>query len=190
MFERIRFHLFKWFRPHFVGRYRRADGRLLPLTRVGNTTYITGRENLDIGDNVFIGHYSFIDATNGLHIGEGCQIGYYVTIATHSSHIAIRLYGREYTRVSKKIAYGEGSVFVGRYTFVGPHSIIMPGSRIGKGSLVSAYSYVKGNFPDFAILAGNPAVVVGDTRTLDAPYLEQHPELRPFYAAWAKDDQP
>jgi acetyltransferase-like isoleucine patch superfamily enzyme len=43
----------------------------------------------------------------------------------------------------------------------------MPGSRIGRGVLVRAYSYVDGEVPDFAVVAGQPAVVVGDTREGD-----------------------
>jgi acetyltransferase-like isoleucine patch superfamily enzyme len=62
----------------------------------------------------------------------------------------------------------------------------MPGTKIGKGSIVAAYSYVRGEFPDFSIIAGNPAQVVGDTRTKDNILLNQHPELQAFYDEWAK----
>jgi hypothetical protein len=44
---------------------------------------------------------------------------------------------------------------------------------------------VKGAFPDFAILAGNPAKVVGDTRQFDAKLLAEHPDLKEHYKAWA-----
>lgn len=183
MFNRIRFHLFKWFRPAFVGRYRRHDGVVLPRTRVSNTTHIVNPEKLDIADNVFIGHFGFIDASNGLRIGEGCQIGFYNCIATHSSHISIRLYGKAYGG-SDMIGYVKGAVSIGAYTFIGPHCVVMPGTTIGKGCIVSAYSYVKGDFPDFSIIAGNPAKVVGDTRKLDEPFLQQHPELQAHYNEW------
>ena len=53
-------------------------------------------------------------------------------------------------------------------------------------SIVKAYSYVKsGIYPDFAIIAGNPAKVIGDTRSLDKEYLEQYPTLKRFYQKWA-----
>jgi carbonic anhydrase/acetyltransferase-like protein (isoleucine patch superfamily) len=83
------------------------------------------------------------------------------------------------------LGYKRGKVDVGAYTFIGPHSVIMPDTEIGKGSVVAAFSFVKGEFPDFSIIAGNPAKVVGDTRKMDAPFLEAHPELRPTYEAWA-----
>ncbi len=138
-----------------------------------------------VGDYVYINHFCFIDGTYGLNIGEGCQIGYSASISTHSSHIAIRLYGKKYGG-GNMVAYNKGSVEIGSYTFIGPNSIVMPGSQIGKGSLITAFSYVKGEFPDFAIISGNPAKVVGDTRKMDERHLQKHPELREFYDEWAK----
>ena len=49
-----------------------------------------------------------------------------------------------------------------------------------------AGSVVRGEFPDFAVLRGNPAVVVGDTREADDALLRQHPQARAHYEAWAR----
>jgi len=172
--------------PRVVGGFVRGDGEFLPDTRVSNQCFIFAREKLDIGDNVFIGHFSVLDATYGLRIGEGCQIGFFTGIFSHSSHVAIRLYGRTYQQVADKAAYFTAPVEIGPYTFIGAHATILPGTKLGKGSIVSAYAQVnKGEYPDFAILAGNPAKVVGDTRRLDARALAEHPELAPHYLAWA-----
>jgi acetyltransferase-like isoleucine patch superfamily enzyme len=78
------------------------------------------------------------------------------------------------------------STEIGKYTFVGPHVTIMPNTHIGKGSIVASHSMVKGTFPDFAIIGGIPAKVIGDTREMDEPYLNEHPELRTHYANWSK----
>ena len=109
---------------------------------------------------------------------------------THSSHAAIRLYGRAYVATAEKKAYFTAPVVIGDYSFVGAHATILPGTRIGKGSIVTAYSMVKGEYPDFAILSGNPAVAIGDTRSADAKLLKSHPELRAHYEAWAGADTP
>lgn len=185
MLHRLKFHIFKWFAPHMVGRFRDASGKILPLTRVSNTTCIGNKENLKIEDNVFIGHYNFIDASCGMTIKTGCQITNFVSIITHSSHISIRLYGKEYPHQKNLTGYVKGSVSIGEYTFIGPHSLIMPGTNIGKGSIISAYSYVRGDFPDFSIISGNPAKVTGDTRDLDKSFLDASPELKEFYHEWA-----
>ena len=171
--------------PRMVWGFVRGDGVYLPNTRVSNHTSIFARERLDVADHVFVGHFSVLDATWGLSIGEGCQIGFFTGVFTHSSHVAIRLYGRSYAQAQSKHAYFEAPVQIGAYSFLGAHSVVLPGSVIGRGSLVSAQAVVKGVFPDFAILAGNPARVVGDTRDLDGPYLRSHPELLTHYEAWA-----
>lgn len=165
---------------------KRFNGRRLINTRVSNTTHLGNPECLKLANNIFIGHFNMIDASNGVEIGEGSQLTNYISVLTHSSHIAIRLYGAEYSKETQPKAYFKRSVKIGKYTFVGPHTVIMPGTKIGKGSLISAYSYVKGEFEDFAIISGNPATKVGDTREMDQKYLEEHPDLVNFYNAWSK----
>ncbi len=166
--------------------YRRADGKFLKHTRISNTSCINQEKNLIIGDKVFIGHFNYIEASNGITIEEGCQIASYVSITTHSSHISIRLHGPSYYGKKDLTGYITGPVYIGKYTFIGPHSLILPDTRIGKGSIVSAYSHVKGEFPDFSIIQGNPAEVVGDTRESDRKYLDEYPELQNFYESWAR----
>jgi acetyltransferase-like isoleucine patch superfamily enzyme len=63
--------------------------------------------------------------------------------------------------------------------------LIEAGTRLGRGTLVRAGSQVRGEFPDFAVLEGRPARVVGDTRHGDEALLARHPEARAAYAAWA-----
>ncbi|SEK57722.1 Acetyltransferase (isoleucine patch superfamily) [Roseateles sp. YR242] len=168
-----------------VGGFVRGDGEFLPHTRISNTSVVFARELLAVEDHVFIGHFSVLDATYGLRIGEGCQIGFFTGIFTHSSHAAIRLYGREYVHTPVKKAYYTAPVEIGDFCFIGAHATLLPGTTLGRGCIVSAYSMVNGAFPDFAILAGQPAKVVGDTRRMDERLLREHPELAPFYEDWA-----
>jgi acetyltransferase-like isoleucine patch superfamily enzyme len=78
-----------------------------------------------------------------------------------------------------------GPVHIGAFCFIGPHSVIEANTTLGKGCLVAAHSRVRGQFPDFSIIAGSPGQRVGDTRDGDEPYLERHPEWRARYDAWA-----
>lgn len=188
--------LFSWFREKISNRISllhkpiirsgyKQDNLWLDNVRISNTTFINSKENLVLGNHVFIGHFNFIEASNGLTIEEGCQITNYVSITTHSSHISIRLYGDKYSNHKDLIGYIKGSVHIGTYTYIGPHSVIMPNTKIGKGCIVAAFSYVKGDFPDFSIIAGNPAKVIGDTRQMDESFLKENPHLRTFYNKWA-----
>ena len=167
--------------------YKRSDGVYLAQTRLSNTVDIIWPSKLNLQDNVFVWHHSILECSQGLTIEEGCQIGACVLISTHSSHMSIRLYGSHYIEhAGKHHGYVRGSIKIGKYSFIGPHSVIMAGTTIGKGSIVAAYSLVKGEFPDFAIIAGNPAKVIGDTREKDQGYLEKYPELKKYYDEWAK----
>ena len=162
-------------------------GRSLPHTRIAPSTCIEGAEGLRLSDHVFIGQFNFIDATAGLQIGQGVQITNFVSIVTHSSHRAIRLLGCSYAvHEGPKPGYISAPVEIGAYTFIGPHSLIEAGTRIGKGVMVCAYAQVRGEVPDFAIMAGAPARQIGDVREQDERLLSQHPELRPHYESWTR----
>lgn len=163
------------------------NGKLVKGTRIGSSTCIVAPEYLSLGENVFIGQYNFIEASNGIVIEEGCQITNFISIVSHSSHISIRLYGTSYREIKDPVGYVKGEIKIEKYSFIGPHVTIMPNSKIGKGSIVSAYTMLKGEFPDFAIISGNPAKVIGDTREIDNPFFEKNPDLKEKYEQWAKD---
>jgi acetyltransferase-like isoleucine patch superfamily enzyme len=173
----------------------RSNGALLKNTRISGASVIEHEDKLVLGDNVFIGHFNFIEASGGITIGEGVQITSHCAIVTHSSHRAQRLLGPAYvtwplTPATQRPGWIAGPVAIGAYSFVGPHSLIEANTRIGKGSLVCAGSFVRGEYPDFAILEGRPARVVGDSRRADERALDRYPELRVLYDAWAAAPEP
>lgn len=165
--------------------YRCATGAWRPRTRMSDTVFIYHPDRLSVADNVFVWHYTILDGTGGLEIGEGTQVGAWVGVFTHSSHLAIRLYGRHYHEVpeDEKQAFEVRPVRIGRFVFVAAGSTILPGATIGDGALIAAGSVVKGDVAPFAIMAGNPARPVGSTRSLDERYLSD-PELRRWYEEW------
>ena len=153
-----------------------------PHSRIAPSTCIDGESGLQLADHVFIGQFNFIDATAGLVIEEGVQITNFVSIVTHSSHRSIRLLGRRYASVEgTPPGYVKAPIRIGAWSFIGPHSLIEAGSRIGRGVLVCAYSQVRGEVPDYAVVAGQPARIVGDVRERDAQLLKQYPELAAHY---------
>ena len=161
-------------------------GQALPHTRIAPSTCIEGEQGLDLADHVFIGQFNFLDATAGLRIAEGVQITNFVSIITHSSHRSIRLLGRAYASHQGEVpGYVRAPIEIGAFSFIGPHSVVEAGSRIGRGVVVCSHARVRGEVPDFAIVAGSPARAIGDVRAKDALLLARHPELAPHYAAWA-----
>lgn len=163
-----------------------SQGRALPNTRMAPSTCIEHESNLQLADHVYIGPFCFIEASGGVTIGEGVQVTHHVSIVTHSSHRAQRLLGRSYVdAVDPKPGWIAGPVEIGPYCFIGPHSLLEAGTTLGRGCIVRAGSVVRGEFAEFSVIAGNPAVLVGDSRDGDRRWLEAHPELQADYDAWA-----
>lgn len=146
-----------------------ASGAFRKYTRISSGATIMSAEKLSIGDHVWVWHHSILDATEGLSIGEGVQIGAWVGIFTHGSETSIRLLGRKFVDIPnrERPGYTRGSVSIGPYTFIGAGSVVLPGVKIGKGCLLAAMSLVTRDVPDYAIVKGQPAKIVGDTREAD-----------------------
>ena len=169
----------------------RSQGRVLPHTRISAAACIEHEDRLVLGDHVFIGPFNFIEASGGITIEDGVQITSHVAIVTHSSHRAMRLLRERFVKVapnagSERPGWIAGPVHIGAWSFIGPHSLIEAGSHIGRGSIVCAGSFVRGIHPDFAVLDGRPARVIGDARHADEKLLACHPELRADHAAWVR----
>lgn len=163
-------------RPFMVyGYYCRGSKQYLKYTRISSNTKILGSSHLRIGDYCWIGHHCLIDASGGLEIGEGVQISSLNSILTHSSHISIRILGPDFlkTPYSDRLAYSRSVVKIGDYTFIGSGAIILPGTTIGKGCVIGAGSVVKGVVPDYSIVVGNPARVVGTTDDQDRQFINE-----------------
>ncbi|MDR0479013.1 MAG: acyltransferase [Burkholderiaceae bacterium] len=165
-------------------------GQLLPLTRLSPTVCIEHPEGLHLADDVFMGHFNFIEASGGVRIERGVQITNFVSIVSHSTHRSVRVAAA----LSGQPALLEGAeragdvrapIEVGAYGFIGPHSTIEAGARLGRACLVQAYSRVRGAFPDFSVIGGQPARVLGDVREADRRWLDAHTEWLPAYEDWA-----
>lgn len=161
----------------------RSAGVDLPGTRISPSTVIEHEENLQLADDVFIGHFNFIEASGGVRIGRGTQVTNFVSIISHSTHRAVRV-AAELSGAALEAAVIRAPIAIGERCFIGPHSTIEAGSTLGHGTLVAAHSRVRGSFPDFAVLAGSPAQVVGDARDTDRRWLVYRPEHRAAYEAW------
>jgi acetyltransferase-like isoleucine patch superfamily enzyme len=161
-------------RPFMVyGYWDSPSKKFRKNTRVSSSATISDKARVSVSDNVWIWHHTIIDGSNGVTIEEGCQIGAWVGIFSHGSHIAVRLYGEQYITVPReqRKGYTRGPVHIGPYCFIGAGALIMPGVSLGKGCLVSAGAVVSKSAPDYSILRGSPAQIVGDVRDLDKKFL-------------------
>lgn len=176
--------------PYMVWGYADADGSWRPRTRISDTVFMYHPEKMHIADNVFVWHYTILDGTGGLTINEGAQIGAWVGLFTHSSHIAIRIYGDHYQEVpeEEKEGFKTAPVTIGRYAFIAAGAKILPGVTVGDGAIVSAGAVVMKDVEPFTVVSGNPAERTGTTEALDRRYLRRNPQLQEWYDEWTRRD--
>lgn len=153
------------------------------LTRISSTAILLEKQKISIADNVWIGHYCLIDGIGNVEISEGVHIASHSVVYSHSSHNSIRLLGKKYIHIptEERIGYILKKVKIGPYSFIGTSCVILPGTILGKGCVVAAGSVVKGSFSDFSIVAGSPAIKVGDVRDRDLSYFEDDYVLKNYF---------
>lgn len=88
----------------------------------------------------------YIQGLNGIKMGNDVLFGPGVKIisSNHGFH--------DYHQISSA-----PPIYIGNKTWIGTNAIILPGVSIGKHSVVGAGSVVTKSFPDYSVIAGNPA---------------------------------
>lgn len=130
----------------------------------GRGTVLWAPNRLTIGDNVYIGKYCTLQVDG--KIGNGCVIANNVGL--------IGKYDHDFSVIGKMIKdapwIGEKDynykgldkqVIVEEDVWIGFGSVILSGVKVGRGSIVAAGSVVTKDVPPYAIVAGNPAKIVG-----------------------------
>lgn len=130
-------------------------------------------ENVEIGDNVYIGHKTilkayhkndmiigectwigqccFFHSAGGIYIGKSVGIGPHTKILT-SVHDEKQI---ETPVIDNELIFNE--VVIEDGCDIGIGSIILPGIHIGEGSIIGAGSIVTKDIPEYSVWAGNPA---------------------------------
>jgi acetyltransferase-like isoleucine patch superfamily enzyme len=96
-------------------------------------------------------------------LGDGVIISSNIRILTHDWAIDTVHLAFSKCDQSKRPIGRLRSIKIGDHSFIGTGSIIMPGCQIGKGVIIGAGSVVRGEIPDFSIVVGNSAKLVGDS---------------------------
>jgi maltose O-acetyltransferase len=129
------------------------------------------RRGLRLGRDVYLAPGTIIDPDFCwlVEIGDETTLGPGVRVLAHDASTKRHL---GYSRV--------GRVTIGRRVFIGADSIILPGVEIGDEAIIGAGSVVRRDVPDGVVVAGNPAVLVGNTED----YIDRHRDRlddRPIY---------
>lgn len=63
-----------------------------------------------------------------------------------------------------KTAHFIKPIVVGENSFIGARAVLLGGTNIEKNCIIGANACIKGKIPDYSIVIGNPARIIGDTR--------------------------
>ncbi|MFI3227371.1 MAG: acyltransferase [Clostridia bacterium] len=110
-----------------------------------------------IGSNTFIGLYSYVNGPvtigNNIYIGPNCSI----TAGHHKFDPETGWFSARTSTTEER----HDDISIGDGTWIASGAIITAGVKIGKANLVCANAVVTKSTPDYAILAGTPAKVMG-----------------------------
>lgn len=120
---------------------------------IGKNVYIGA--GVKIGDNVKIQNNTSV--FEGLSIEDGVFIGPHVVFANDKYPRAIKDDGS----IKKIIDWKMEKSLVKYGASIGANATILPGITIGEYAMVGAGAVVTKNVPDFALVIGNPAKIVG-----------------------------
>ncbi len=143
-------------------------------------------ENIELGGNVYIGRGCKLYAEGGISIGEYSKLGEDSLILTTCHNY----------KSSTRIPYDHigllRHVEIGRNVWIGVRCIILGGVKIDDGVIVGAGSVVTKSIPKYAIVAGNPAKIVGWRDKLNYDNLDEacmsYPQVNELPREWVRED--
>jgi acetyltransferase-like isoleucine patch superfamily enzyme len=144
------------FQPDLVNLYGCSIG---DESKVG--AFVEIQKNASVGARCKISSHTFI--CEGVTIEDEVFIGHGVMFTNDRHPRAVNEDGTLQTEVDWVVV----PTHVKRRAAIGSNATIIAGVKIGVSSLVGAGAVVTVDVPDYAVVAGVPARVVGDVRTLD-----------------------
>lgn len=121
-------------------------------------TFVEIQKGATIGCNVKISSHTFI--CEGVYIEDGVFIGHGVMFINDTYPKAITEEGKLQTEADWNVI----TTRVKSYASLGSNATILAGITIGERALLGAGAVVTHDVPDYAIVVGVPARVIGDIR--------------------------
>jgi len=122
--------------------------------------FVEIRKGVTIGRNVKIQAFAFIP--EGVTIEDGCLIGPHVCFTNDKYPSAVKPDGSLKDSNDWQVV----STLVKQRASIGANATIICGITIGESAMVGAGAVVTRDVPDYAIVAGVPARLIGDSRGL------------------------
>jgi acetyltransferase-like isoleucine patch superfamily enzyme len=144
------------FQPDLVNLYGCSIG---DETKIG--AFVEIQKNAYVGARCKISSHTFI--CEGVSIEDEVFVGHGVMFTNDVYPRAVNEDGSPQTESDWKVI----KTTVKRRASIGTNATILAGLTIGESAMVGAGAVVTHDVPDFAIVAGVPACVIGDVRKLE-----------------------
>ena len=137
-----------------------------PRMEIGEYTYASDFDPPEPGGwAARLAPYLFDFAADRLVLGKFCQIAHGVRfIGASANHATRGITTFPFAVLDPETMLGyqpdRRDIVIGHDVWLGYCATVMPGTRIGNGVIVGAGSVVRGDVPDYTVVAGNPAHVV------------------------------
>ncbi|HXX74284.1 MAG TPA: acyltransferase [Nitrospiraceae bacterium] len=145
---------------------------------IGSCTWIAGQllvfshaGRIRIGDYCYIGESARVWSAAEVIIGDRVFIAHGVNIHDNDSHSVSAKQRHQHFR--EMVTTGVPSfvedisvrpIYIEDDVWIGFNSCVLKGATIGKGAIIGACTVVTRDVPAYAIVAGNPAVVIGESQ--------------------------
>ena len=143
------------FQPELVNLYGCSIGN---DTKIG--AFVEIQKNAFVGARCKISSHTFV--CEGVEIEDECFVGHGVMFTNDVYPSAVNRDGSLQTEADWEVVKTK----IKRRASIGSNATIIAGVTIGEGALIGAGAVVTKDVPDFAIVAGVPARIIGDVREL------------------------
>ncbi len=137
--------------------FRRWWLRSVVHAKIGDRVAIQRRVRIRARGGIVIGANCNINSGVLLDGGGGLEIGDFVNISPE-----VLLLTTEHDPQSPSFQGRSRAVRIGSRVWIASRAIVLPGATVGDGALIGAGAVVRGEVQPWRIVAGNPAVVVGE----------------------------
>lgn len=121
--------------------------------------HIRNPKGIELENGVSVGPKVLLDGRKGISIGKNATIAYEAIIWSLN---------HDYNDIH--FCAKGAPVTIGEYAWICSRSIILPGITVGKYAVVASGAVVTKDVPDYAVVAGVPAKIVGQRKEKEYQY--------------------
>jgi acetyltransferase-like isoleucine patch superfamily enzyme len=115
-----------------------------------------GNGSVFIGESCYLNSGVVIYSGNGVSIDKGTLVAANVTLAATNHEYR----SRHKTIIDQRFIPSKGGIVIEQDCWIGANAVLLDGTVLRKGCVVAAGSVVRGEWPEFAVIAGNPPKII------------------------------